>query len=77
MFHKEVKPCHSEEHKKGITTSILRKTDMIGHKAQRKSAGKGNGLRERPCKNVDHRDGERSEDERDDPDIPFWPRKWI
>jgi len=71
MLHKEVKPCHSEEHEQGIATSILRKTDMISHEGQRKSTRKGNGLRERSCEKIDHRDGESSEEKGYNSEVPF------
>ena len=71
MFHKEVEPCHSDEHEEGIGTSILRKADVVSHEGQREGTGEGDRRRERSCKEIEHGDGEGSEDQWDDPQIPF------
>lgn len=44
---------------------------MIGHKGQREGAGESDERRELPCKEIDHRDGESSEDQGDDSKVPF------
>jgi hypothetical protein len=44
---------------------------VVGHEGQRKRTGKGNGRRKLSCKEIDHRDGEDSEDQRNDPEVPF------
>ena len=71
MFHKEVEPCHSDEHEEGIGPSILRKADVVGHEGQRQSTGEGDRRRERSCKEIEHGNGEGSKDQRDDPQISF------
>jgi hypothetical protein len=44
---------------------------MVGHEGQREGAGKGDGRRKLPRKEIDHRDGEGSKDQRNDTEIPF------
>ena len=50
---------------------------MVGHEGQRGSAGEGDGRRKLPCKEIDHGNGEGTEDQRDNSEIPFRFGKWI
>jgi hypothetical protein len=77
MFHKEVKPRHSEEHEHRIRPSILREADVISHEGQREGTGEGDRRRERSCKEIEHGNGEGSEDQRDDAQISFGPGKRV
>jgi hypothetical protein len=45
---------------------------MIGHEGQRECAWKCDGRGEGLCKEVNHRDGKGSKDQRDDPEVSFW-----
>jgi len=71
MFYKEVKPCHSEEHEHRVRPSILREADVISHEGQGEGAGEGDGRRKGSCKQIEHGDGEGSEDQGDDPEVSF------
>ncbi len=71
MFHQEVQTAHSEEQNQGVRTTVLGKADMVGHEGQGKSAREGNRRGERSGKEVKHGDGEGSEDQRDDAEIPL------
>jgi len=71
VLHEEIEACHSEEHKQGVGASILRETDVVGHKAQREGAGKGDERRKLSCKKIDHGDGKSSEDQGDDSEVSF------
>jgi hypothetical protein len=44
---------------------------VVGHEDEREGAGEGDGRGERPCKEIEHGDGEGSEDQRDDTKVPF------
>jgi hypothetical protein len=44
---------------------------MVSHQGQCQSAWKGNPGRERPGEKIDHWEGEHSEDQGNDPQIPF------
>jgi len=44
---------------------------MVGHKGKGKSTSKGDGTRKLSCKEIDHRDGEGSEDQGDNPEVSF------
>ena len=44
---------------------------MVGHKGQGKSTSKGDGRGELSCKQIDHGDGEDSEDQGDNPEVSF------
>ena len=45
---------------------------MVSHEGQSEGTGKGDGRRERSYKEIDHGDGESSEDQWDDPKVSFW-----
>ena len=77
MSQKEKKPNHSKEHHQGIRAAILRKTDMVSHEGQRKSAWNSNRRGKESCKKIDHGDGESPEDKRDDPKISLRFFKWV
>jgi hypothetical protein len=62
VFDKKVESYHSEKHKHGIRTSVLRKADMVGHEGQREGTGKGDGRRKLSGKKVDHGNGKGSKD---------------
>jgi hypothetical protein len=44
---------------------------MVGHEGQRKGTGKGDERRKLSGKEIDHRDGEGSEDQGDNPEVSF------
>jgi len=44
---------------------------MVGHKGQREGAEKSDQRRKLPRKEIDHRDGKGSENQGDDPEVPF------
>jgi len=50
---------------------------MVSHEGQSEGTGKGDGRRERSYKEIDHGDGESSEDQWDDPKVSFWFVEWI
>ena len=71
MFYEEIEACHSEEHEQGVRAPILGEADVVGHEGQRKRTGKGDERRKLSCKQVDHGDGEDSEDQGDNPEVSF------
>jgi hypothetical protein len=71
VFYEEIEACHSEEHEQGVRAPILGEADVVSHEGQRKGTGKGDERRELSCEEIDHGDGEDSEDQRDDSKIPF------
>ncbi len=77
MPHKEIKAAYPEKHEQRIRASILGETDVIRHKGQREGTEKCNGGRKLSCKEIDHGDGEGSENKRDDPKVPFWFCEWV
>jgi hypothetical protein len=77
MFHKEVEAGYSEKHEQRIRASILGETDVIGHQGQREGTEKCNVRRKLSCKEIDHGDGEGSENQRDDPEVSFWLCEWV
>jgi hypothetical protein len=77
MFYKEIKSGHSEEHEHRVRPSILRKADVISHEGQREGTGEGDRRRERSCKEIEHGNGEGSEDQGDDAQISFGPGKRV
>ncbi len=72
MPHKEIKTSHSKEHEHGIGSSILGEADVVGHEGQRKGTGEGDRKGKRSCEEIDHGDGEDSEDQRNDSKVSFW-----
>jgi hypothetical protein len=71
VFYEEIEACHSEEHEQGVRASILGEADVVGHEGQRKGTGKGDERRKLSGKQIDHGDGEDSEDQGDDPEVSF------
>jgi hypothetical protein len=71
MPHQEVKPHHSKKHKQGIGASILGEADVVSHEGQREDTRKGDERRKLFCKQIDHGDGEDSEDQGDNPEVSF------
>jgi len=71
VFYEEIEACHSEEHEQRVRASILGEADVVGHEGQRKGAGKGDERRKLSCKQIDHGDGEGSEDQGDDSEVSF------
>jgi len=71
VFYEEIEACHPKEHEQGVRASILGEADMVGHKGERKSTSKGNERRKLSCKEIDHGDGEGSEDQGDNPEVSF------
>ena len=45
---------------------------MVGHEGEGEGAGEGDGRGESSGEKIDHRDGEGSEDQRDNAEISFW-----
>jgi hypothetical protein len=50
---------------------------MIDHEGQREGAEDGDGGGELCCQEVDHGDGEGSEDKGYDAEVPFWFCEWV
>jgi hypothetical protein len=71
MLNKKVQADHSDEHQQGIGAPVLGEADVVGHKSQGKNARKGDGRRKLSGKNVDHRNGKDSKDQRNNTEIPF------
>jgi len=71
VFYEEIEACHSKEHEQGVRASILGEADVVGHEGQRKGTGKGDERRKLSCKEIDHGDGEGSEDQGDNPEVSF------
>jgi hypothetical protein len=71
VFHKKVETSHSEEHEQRVGASILGEADVVGHEGQREGRREGDRRGKRSCEEIDHRDGEDSEDQRDDAEVPF------
>ncbi len=77
MSQKENKPNHSKEHYQGIRAAILRKTDVVSHEGQHKSAWNSNRRGKGSRKKIDHGDGESPENKRHDPKISLRFFKWV
>jgi hypothetical protein len=71
MFYEEIETSHSEEHKQGIGAPILGEANVVSHKGQGKCAWKGNRRRKLLSKEIDHRDGESTKDQRNDSKVSF------
>jgi hypothetical protein len=71
VFYEEIEACHPKEHEQGVRASILGEADVVGHEGQRKGTGKGDERRKLSCKQIDHGDGEDSEDQGDNPEVSF------
>jgi hypothetical protein len=71
MPHEEVQPCHPKKHEQRVRASILGEADMVSHKGQGKCARNSNRPRKLLSEKIDHRDGEDSKDQRDNPKISF------
>lgn len=71
MFHQKKETGHTPKESQRIYPTLLRVMDMISHQGQCQSARKGNSGREGSGEKIDHRQGEHSKDQRNDPEIPF------
>jgi hypothetical protein len=71
VFYEEIEARHSEEHEQGVRASILGEADVVSHEGQREGTGKGDERRKLFCKQIDHGDGEDSEDQGDNPEVSF------
>src|SRR4030042_2290656 len=74
---KEKKRDQSKEHHQRIRAAILRKTDVVSHEGQRKSAWDSNRGGKDSRKKINHGYREGPEDKRDDPEISLRFFKWI
>ena len=68
---KKIEARHPEEHEQGVRASILGEADVVSHEGQRKGTGKGDERRKLSGKQIDHGDGEDSEDKGDNPEVSF------
>jgi hypothetical protein len=71
VFHQKKETEHAPKEGQRIYPTLLRVVDMISHQGQCQSARKGNSGREGSSEKIDHRQGEHSKDQRNDPEIPF------
>jgi len=77
MPHEEIESRHPEEQDETVGAALLRESDMIGHECENECAWKSDSPGELLCQEKDHRDRERSENQRQNPEVSLRLRKRI
>ena len=75
--HQEIEGSHPEEQDETVGAALLGKSDVIGHEGKSECTWEGDPPGELFCQEKDHRDRERSENQRQNPEVSLRFRKRI